>query len=74
MRSTLLATNLQNIFLRGAQASPPNTFFFWVRLACCRSPARQLSVEKVEHQAGDLIPLVFEGEVSGVEQMKLGTR
>ena len=37
----------------------------------CRSSARQLSVEEVEDQAGDLIPLVFEREVSCVEQMQL---
>ncbi len=34
--------------------------------------ARQRSVEEVEHQTGNLIPLVFEREVSGVEQMQFG--
>lgn len=32
-----------------------------------RSPAWQRSVEEVKHQAGDLILLVFEREVSSVE-------
>src|SRR5436853_449760 len=38
------------------------------------SPAWQRSAEEVKHQAGDLIFLVFEREVSSAEQMQFGMR
>jgi hypothetical protein len=35
---------------------------------------RNLSLEEVDHKRGDLRSFVFEGEVSSIEQMKLGVR
>lgn len=36
------------------------------------SPARELPVEEVEHQLGDLRAFVFQHEVPRVEQVQLG--